>query len=208
MMQTSATTAGREAEPLLLQPERGQSSARTWRERATSWTAVFGVLALVAFAGVGLHVTGGMDVVASFSKTGDGQLCTFSQVTNGLTLVQGAALGSVDPTGYGDGAFFFSKPGKPHPFSALGAGFQCGTPYSEWLKGSALFTPNNCELLTPPADQSPFGAPGQKVLMVGNSYMFQQVTALLAQYVHQQDFSKSVSGMAYYNGLSLSLIHI
>jgi hypothetical protein len=202
MMQTSATTAGREAEPLLLQPERSQSSARTWRERATSWTAVFGVLALVAFAGVGLHVTGGMDVVASFSKTGDGQLCTFSQVTNGLTLVQGAALGSVDPTGYGDGAFFFSKPGKPHPFSALGAGFQCGTPYSEWLKGSALFTPNNCELLTPPADQSPFGAPGQKVLMVGNSYMFQQVTALLAQYVHQQDFSKSVSGMAYYNGLS------
>ena len=48
MMQTSATTAGREAEPLLLQPERSQGSARTWRERATSWTAVFGVLALVA----------------------------------------------------------------------------------------------------------------------------------------------------------------
>ena len=69
MVQASATNAGREGEPLLLHPTHA-TQGRSWRERATSWTAVFGVLALVAFAGVGLHVTGGWDTVASFRPTG------------------------------------------------------------------------------------------------------------------------------------------
>ena len=69
---------------------------------------------------------------------------------------------------------------QPHPFSALGA--DSAGPRSEWLKGSSC-SPQTTASAHPSGEPAPFGA-GQKILMVGNS-TFQQVTALLAQYVTQ-----------------------
>ena len=47
---------------------------------------------------------------------------------------------------------FFSAPGAALPMSGAfqNDGFACDATYAEWLRYSALYTPDSCALLTPP----------------------------------------------------------
>ena len=139
-----------------------------------------------------------------------GNLCTFAQLQRGLTMRHaGAGPGGAggDPavardTNSMDG-LFFSAPGAALPMSGAfqNDGFACDATYAEWLRHSALYTPDSCALLTPPVGTQPF-ASGAKILMVGNSYMFQQVTALVAQYGSSLDRARSSSMARYWPSLS------
>ena len=133
--------------------------------------------------------------------------CSFVQLQRGLTVrhpdsESGAAT---EPEIAGDMSsgegLFFSKPGHALPFSESGNGFVCDAKYVSWLKSTALYVPDDCEMLTPGRDSFPFSQ-NQKVLMVGNSYMFQQVTALMSQYAERIDHEKSPSMMNYWQMLS------
>ena len=145
--------------------------------------ATFAVLLFaVACLGVGVHVTGGV-LERAGERVGEAKLCTFSQLQHGLTIKQlgpDGALGEAEDPALGadmtsSEGLFYSKPGNPLPFSREGNGFKCGAEYENWLKSSAVYTPDQCQLLTPGKDTNPFAGTGfKKVLIVGNSYIFQQ----------------------------------
>ena len=97
----------------------------------------------------------------------------------------------------------YAKPGSALPFSQKGNGFQCGPEYDNWLQNTALYPPDKCEMLTPGANESPFAGTGvRKILFVGNSYMFQQITALVSQYQPHIDMWRSPSMIQYWPSLS------
>ena len=144
----------------------------------------------------------------SGSLAGNPNLCSFAQLQRGLTIRHAGvddSGGALDPNVAADvntmDGLFFTAPGAALPMSKTGNGFACDAKYGEWLRHSALYTPERCELLTPPVSEPPF-APGAKILMVGNSYMFQQVTALVAQYGSSLDRARSSSMARYWPSLS------
>jgi hypothetical protein len=173
--------------------------------------ATFAVLLFaVACLGVGVHVTGGV-LERAGERVGEAKLCTFSQLQHGLTIKQlgpDGALGEAEDPALGadmtsSEGLFYSKPGNPLPFSREGNGFKCGAEYENWLKSSAVYTPDQCQLLTPGKDTNPFAGTGfKKVLIVGNSYIFQQITALVSQYAQFVDFARSPSMIQYYPSMN------
>ena len=165
-------------------------------------------LFLLAVSGLSVH----MQVNGTFGfgqgEAGQGgNLCDFKQLREQLWMRHaGEGLGSaLDASELGDvqsaDGLFFTAPGKSLPFSKAGQGFTCDARYDSWLKNSALYTPDNCQLLTPSSTEFPF-KPNEKVLFAGNSYMFQQITALSSQYFDLIDHERSPSMISYWPSLS------
>ena len=199
----SAHGRDEEAAPLLLGSDLGQvqpseRARRRMEPRAAATAVVTLCLFLLAVSGLSVRrvlLTGSF----GFGSADAGNLCSFAQLQRGLTMRHAGVDdlgGEADPavardTNTMDG-LFFSAPGAALPMSKTSNGFACDAKYGEWLRHSALYTPDRCELLTPPVSEPPF-APGAKILMVGNSYMFQQVTALVAQYGDHLDLARCSS---------------
>ena len=200
-----------EAAPLLLGSDLGQvqSSERArgrMEPRAAATAVVTLCLFLLAVSGLSVRrvlLTG----TFGFGSAGEANLCNFAQLHRGLTMRHAGVGpgGTADPavardTDSNDG-LFFSAPGAALPLSKAGNGFACDATYAEWLRSSALYTPDSCALLTPPVSEPPF-KPGSKILMVGNSYMFQQVAALASQYNNHLDHARCSSMRQYWPSLS------
>jgi hypothetical protein len=107
----------------------------------------------------------------------EGDLCTFSQLAHGLRIVhdakEGVSLGFhgediLTDISYAQGLLYI-KPGGSLPFSTDGHGFTCGPEYTHWLRRTALYTPNQCRLLTPPANLSPFAGTGVRKIRASSS---------------------------------------
>jgi hypothetical protein len=166
-------------------------------------------LAAVTFVGLGFRISA-FSLDSASGHFGEGAICTFSQLNRGLRMVHrdgGGSLGAVDADLSADAAsprgLLYSKPGAALPFSQQGNGFKCGPEYDTWLQNTALYTPDKCELLTPGANASPFAGTGvRKILVVGNSYMFQQISALVSQYEPHVDMLRSPSMIQYWPSLS------
>jgi hypothetical protein len=169
---------------------------------------------LVAVSGLSVRLQVNGTLHFGGARTGN-NLCDFKQLQKGLRMKhaggQGSGLGrgvALDLGGTAQGAselgdvrdaggLFFSAPGKPLPFSSFGTGFRCDARYAAWLENSALYTPDGCQLLTPTRDEFPF-ADGTKILIAGNSFMFQQITSLTSQYFDRIDHEKSPSMTKYW----------
>jgi hypothetical protein len=209
--------AGRdeEAAPLLLGSDLGQvqpseRARRRMEPRAAATAVVTLCLFLLAVSGLSVRrvlLTRSFGF-GSGEPAGNPNLCSFAQLQRGLTMRHAGVDdlgGAFDPNVAADvntaDGLFFTAPGAALPMSKTGNGFACDAKYGEWLRHSALYTPERCELLTPPVSEPPF-APGAKILMVGNSYMFQQVTALVAQYGDHLDRSRCSSMARYWPSLS------
>ena len=200
-----------EAAPLLPGSDLGQvqSSERArgrMEPRAAATAVVTLCLFLLAVSGLSVRrvlLTG----TFGFGSAGEANLCNFAQLHRGLTMRHAGVGpgGTADPavardTDSNDG-LFFSAPGAALPLSKAGNGFACDATYAEWLRSSALYTPDSCALLTPPVSEPPF-EPGSKILMVGNSYAFQQIAALAAQYGDHLDRARCSSMAQYWPSLS------
>ena len=211
---TSAHGHDEEAAPLLSESDSGrvpsrERARRRMEPRAAATAVVTLCLFLLAVSGLSVRRVL-LPGTFGFGGAPVGNLCTFAQLQRGLTMRHaGAEPGGAggDPavardTNSMDG-LFFSAPGAALPMSGAfqNDGFACDATYAEWLRHSALYTPDSCALLTPPVGTQPF-ASGAKILMVGNSYMFQQVTALVAQYGSSLDRARSSSMARYWPSLS------
>ena len=164
-------------------------------------------LAIVTFVGLGFRISA-FSLDSASGHFGEGAICTFAQLNRGLRVVnRDGSLGTSDADLGADAAsprgLLYAKPGSALPFSQKGNGFQCGPEYDNWLQNTALYPPDKCEMLTPGANESPFAGTGvRKILFVGNSYMFQQITALVSQYQPHIDMWRSPSMIQYWPSLS------
>ena len=75
-------------------------------------------------------------------------LCSFAQLQRGLTIRHAGvddSGGALDPNVAADvntmDGLFFTAPGAALPMSKTGNGFACDAKYGEWLRHSALYTP-------------------------------------------------------------------
>ena len=160
---TSAHGHDEEAAPLLSESDSGrvpsrERARRRMEPRAAATAVVTLCLFLLAVSGLSVRRVL-LPGTFGFGGAPVGNLCTFAQLQRGLTMRHaGAEPGGAggDPavardTNSVDG-LFFSAPGAALPMSGAfqNDGFACDATYAEWLRHSALYTPDSCALLTPP----------------------------------------------------------